>query len=205
MVPVASAITSLFLDEVAQAVEDKHYPHLPQVRSVPFGEAMRDTENFLDVLVGANFLALFLYVLFFIRGTVNLLDAEWFLIGPRKFYLGRNATCWAQSGQGHAQATQRHYLDGRNIDGDTAVYSVPQPDYSNLRCSNLYPSVSPYFSVSSLKNSISLICTFSDKMIAEIMPHATKAIAVVMIAFLDRLCTWGEPACVPGSTLPTSP
>ena len=87
MVPVASAITSLFLDEVAQAVEDKHYPHLPQVRSVPFGEAMRDTENFLDVLVGANFLALFLYVLFFIRGTVNLLDAERFLIGPRNFTL----------------------------------------------------------------------------------------------------------------------
>ena len=49
MVPVASAITSLFLDEVAQAVEDKHYPHLPQVRSVPFGEAMRDTVNFLGV------------------------------------------------------------------------------------------------------------------------------------------------------------
>ena len=63
MVPVASAITSLFLDEVAQAVEDKHYPHLPQVH-VPFGEAMRDTVNFLGVLIGANFLALFLYVLF---------------------------------------------------------------------------------------------------------------------------------------------
>ncbi|MEO1733519.1 MAG: EI24 domain-containing protein, partial [Pseudomonadota bacterium] len=29
MVPVASAVTSLFLDQVAQAVEDKHYPHLP--------------------------------------------------------------------------------------------------------------------------------------------------------------------------------
>ena len=87
MVPVASAITSLFLDEVAQAVEDKHYPHIPQVRSVPFGEAMRDTENFLDVLVGANFLVLFLYVLFLICGTVNLLDAERFLIGPRNFTL----------------------------------------------------------------------------------------------------------------------
>ena len=62
MVPVASAITSLFLDEVAQAVEDKHYPPPPKVRSVPFGEALRDTVNFLSVLVGANFLALFLYV-----------------------------------------------------------------------------------------------------------------------------------------------
>ena len=34
MVPVASAITSMFLDEVAQAVEDRHYPDLPPVPSV---------------------------------------------------------------------------------------------------------------------------------------------------------------------------
>ena len=29
MVPVASAFTSLFLEDVAQAVEDSHYPSLP--------------------------------------------------------------------------------------------------------------------------------------------------------------------------------
>jgi CysZ protein len=34
MVPVASAITSLFLDEVAQAVEDEYFPNLPVVQSV---------------------------------------------------------------------------------------------------------------------------------------------------------------------------
>ena len=38
MVPVASAITSLFLDEVASAVEAKHFPTLPLVKSVPFYE-----------------------------------------------------------------------------------------------------------------------------------------------------------------------
>ena len=36
MVPVASAITSLFLDEVASAVEAKHFPHLPDVKGMPF-------------------------------------------------------------------------------------------------------------------------------------------------------------------------
>lgn len=61
MVPVASAITSMFLDEVAQAVEDEHYPNLPPAINVPFGDAVRDTVNFLGVLIGANLLALIVY------------------------------------------------------------------------------------------------------------------------------------------------
>ena len=32
MVPVASVFTGFFLDDVADAVEDKHYPHLPPAR-----------------------------------------------------------------------------------------------------------------------------------------------------------------------------
>lgn len=63
MVPVASAITSLFLDDVAHAVEDKHYPHLAPVRRQPFWDGLRDTVNFLGVLIGANILALFAYAL----------------------------------------------------------------------------------------------------------------------------------------------
>ena len=42
MVPVASAITSMFLDDVADAVETVHYPHLPAAARVPFGDALRD-------------------------------------------------------------------------------------------------------------------------------------------------------------------
>ena len=61
MVPVASAITSMFLDEVAQAVEDRHYPMAPLPPKVPFGDALRDTVNFLGVIVAANVAALFLY------------------------------------------------------------------------------------------------------------------------------------------------
>ncbi|MGH1356190.1 MAG: EI24 domain-containing protein [Thalassovita sp.] len=63
MVPVASAITSMFLDEVAQAVEDRHYPHLPPATKVPFWEAVKDSVNFMGILIAANLLALVLYVI----------------------------------------------------------------------------------------------------------------------------------------------
>lgn len=61
MVPVASAITSLFLDEVANAVEAKHYPTLPPAAPVPFWDALRDTVNFLGVLIAANIAGLVVY------------------------------------------------------------------------------------------------------------------------------------------------
>lgn len=87
MMPVASAITSMFLDEVAQAVEDKHYPNLPPAHNVPFGDAVVDTINFLGVLLGANLLALVLYVMFppaaiFIFWGLNglLLGREYFTL-----------------------------------------------------------------------------------------------------------------------------
>lgn len=63
MIPVASAITSLFLDDVAAAVEAEHYPHLPPVARVPFWDGLRETVNFLGVLIGANLLALIVYLL----------------------------------------------------------------------------------------------------------------------------------------------
>lgn len=87
MVPVASAITSLFLDDVADAVEAVHYPSIPQSPRVSFGEALRDTITFLGVIIIVNLLALFLYVIFapiaiFIFWTVNgfLLGQEYFML-----------------------------------------------------------------------------------------------------------------------------
>lgn len=63
MIPVASAITSMFLDEVADAVEARHYPRLPPVRPMPWTEALRDSATFLGVILLANALAFALYVL----------------------------------------------------------------------------------------------------------------------------------------------
>lgn len=60
MVPVAAVFSGLFLDDVAQAVEDRHYPGLPPVRRALFGDTMVSTVNFFGVLVAVNLGALML-------------------------------------------------------------------------------------------------------------------------------------------------
>lgn len=87
MVPVASAITSMFLEDVAQAVEDRHYPQLPKVPGVPFGEALKDTLNFLGVLVAANLVAVLLYILFPPAAIFIFWGMNGFLLGREYFTL----------------------------------------------------------------------------------------------------------------------
>ncbi|UWQ54870.1 EI24 domain-containing protein [Leisingera caerulea] len=87
MVPVASAITSMFLDEVAQAVEDRHYPALPPAPRVPFWDAVKDTANFLGLLIAANIMALFLYVLFPPAALFIFWGLNGFLLGREYFTL----------------------------------------------------------------------------------------------------------------------
>ena len=62
MIPVASAFTGMFLDEVADAVEAKHYPNLPEVPHVAFSENLRESLGFLGVIVVANLIALVFYI-----------------------------------------------------------------------------------------------------------------------------------------------
>ncbi|WP_342070273.1 EI24 domain-containing protein [Yoonia algicola] len=87
MVPVASAITSLFLDEVAQAVEDKHFPTLPDVPHVTFWDGLRDSVNFMGVLIVANLFAFFLYVLFPFAALFIFYALNGFLLGREYFTL----------------------------------------------------------------------------------------------------------------------
>ena len=63
MVPVASAMTGIFLEDVAEAVEARHYPDLPAAGRIPFFEAAKDTLTFLGVLILANIAALILYLM----------------------------------------------------------------------------------------------------------------------------------------------
>lgn len=107
MVPVASAITSLFLEDVARAVEDRHYPHLPMVERVPFWDSVRDTVNFLGVLVGANIVAILLYVFFAPFALFIFWGLNGLLLGREYFQLA------AMRRVGREQAKQlrkRHFL-----------------------------------------------------------------------------------------------
>ncbi len=64
MVPVASAFTAFFLDDVADAVEDKHFPELAKAPRASFMTGLKDSVKFLGVIVLANIAALLLYVFF---------------------------------------------------------------------------------------------------------------------------------------------
>lgn len=67
MVPVAGAFTGLFLDEVADAVEARHYPHLPPNPEQPLMVAVKESLGFFGVIVGVNLIAL---ILFFFVGPL---------------------------------------------------------------------------------------------------------------------------------------
>jgi uncharacterized protein involved in cysteine biosynthesis len=61
MVPVASAFAGFFLEDVTDAVEDRHYPNLPPATPLTLGEGLRQSVNFLGVVIAVNLGALFLY------------------------------------------------------------------------------------------------------------------------------------------------
>lgn len=61
MVPVASAFSGLFVEDIADAVEDRHYPGLPPVQPLRLADTLIDSLNFLGVLIAVNVLALLLY------------------------------------------------------------------------------------------------------------------------------------------------
>ncbi len=88
---VMSAVIGLFLEDVAKAVEDRHYPDLPPAREIPISEAIVGALKFLASMVVLNlFLLVFLFIapLFpFVFYGVNgyLLSREYFeLVAARR-------------------------------------------------------------------------------------------------------------------------
>ena len=85
MVPVASAFTSLFLEDVARAVEDTHYPDLPPVPRFTFLDGLRDSISFLILLIVANILALVLYGFLTPLAPLIFYGLNGFLLGREYF------------------------------------------------------------------------------------------------------------------------
>jgi CysZ protein len=63
MVPVAAMMSGLFLDRVADAVEDRHYPALPPATPVPVLQSLGANLSFAALVLAANLIGLLLYLL----------------------------------------------------------------------------------------------------------------------------------------------
>ena len=87
MVPVASAFSGLFLDDVASAVEDRHYPRLPPVPRQVFADSLVDTANFIGLLILVNGLCLFLYAIALPFSPFIFWAANGFMLGREYFTL----------------------------------------------------------------------------------------------------------------------
>jgi uncharacterized protein involved in cysteine biosynthesis len=97
----------MFLDEVAQAVEDRHYPSLPPASPVPLGEAFKDTVNFLGVIIGANLAALILYVIFTPFALFIFWGLNGYLLGMEYFQL---AAMRREGREGAKRMRKKHRL-----------------------------------------------------------------------------------------------
>jgi len=87
MVPVAAAFTGIFLDDVAEAVEARHYPGLPAVKGLPIRDTLRDSMSLIGVTILVNIVALVL--MFFVGPLAPVLfwAVNGYLLGREYFQM----------------------------------------------------------------------------------------------------------------------
>lgn len=86
MIPVAAIFVGFFLEEIADAVEIRHYPFLGPARDIPFGEMIGTAVKFLAVVIGVNLLALIPYLVVMLISGPGVLLLAWAVNG---YLLGR--------------------------------------------------------------------------------------------------------------------
>jgi uncharacterized protein involved in cysteine biosynthesis len=123
MVPVATAFTGFFLDDVAVAVESRYYPQLPPAQSIPFGEAMRDSIAFLGVVIAVNLVAIVLYFFVGPFAPVMFWIVNGYLLGREYFQL----VAMRRVGRDGARAARRRHMSKIWLAGTlmAAPLSVP--------------------------------------------------------------------------------
>lgn len=63
MLPVASLFAGLFLEDIAAAVEDRHYPGLPPVPAAGLADTLVASVNFLGLMIAVNLIGVLFYTL----------------------------------------------------------------------------------------------------------------------------------------------
>ncbi len=91
MVPAAAAFAGLFLDDVADAVDARHYPFLPPARRQGWAEGVRASVNMLGLIVVANVALLLLlpftgplWIPLYYLGNGYLLGREYFSLAASR-------------------------------------------------------------------------------------------------------------------------
>lgn len=120
--PVMSLFAGLFLDDIAEAVEETHYPDDTPGQPVPIGKSLAITLKFFGLVLGANLIALCL-VLFLGLGLVIFFVVNGYLLGREYFQF---ASMRHTGIEGSEALRQRHsltiFLAGLAIAG---VLSIP--------------------------------------------------------------------------------
>ncbi len=91
MFPVAAMFVNLYLDEIADAVEERHYPELPPVRGTGIAEELKGAVRFGLLVLGANVVAVVFYLISgpfapFVFWSLNgyLFGSEYFALVARR-------------------------------------------------------------------------------------------------------------------------
>jgi len=87
MFPVAVLFVGLFLDEIADAVERRYYPHLPKVAAMGFGAIIGEALRFMLIMIAANILALIIYFASTLLAPVIFWVVNGYLLGREYFQL----------------------------------------------------------------------------------------------------------------------
>lgn len=87
MVPVASAFTGLFLDDVADAVETRHHPALPAAPRAPLGVMLADSGRYFALLIGLNLMGMIVFAFSGGMGILGLWALNGWLLAREYFSL----------------------------------------------------------------------------------------------------------------------
>ncbi|MEO8244368.1 MAG: EI24 domain-containing protein [bacterium] len=105
MMPVASAFTAFFLDEVGDAVETQHYPGLPPAHNLGIWDMLTDSVGFLLLLLVVNLISLLLWAVTGPLMPVLSWAINGYLLGREYFTL----VAARRLGREGANQMRRHY------------------------------------------------------------------------------------------------
>lgn len=105
MVPVAAAFAGVFADDVADAVETRHYPTLPPAPQPSFGDSLVSSVNFLGLVIAVNAVALVLYLFSGPFAPLVFWAVNGYLLGREYF----SAIATRRLGKDGARALRKRY------------------------------------------------------------------------------------------------